>query len=69
MAADYNERDDSKAVQLETPNLSPSLQGHLGRQLRAAYSELIDEPIPDRFSKLLEELASTQSENSPKGEE
>ena len=42
------------------PALSPALQGHLGRQLRTLYGELVNEPIPDKFTKLLEELARKQ---------
>jgi Anti-sigma factor NepR len=30
--------------------------GVLGAQLRGLYKELLDQPIPDRFVKLLEEL-------------
>lgn len=32
------------------------LQGHIGNKLRAVYEEIVDEPIPDRFLKLLAEL-------------
>lgn len=60
MATDFNNNISSGAAD-EAPHLSPSLQGHLGRQLRAAYSELIQEPMPDKFAKLLEELSVSQS--------
>jgi hypothetical protein len=36
--------------------LEVDLQGHIGRQLRAVYEEVVREPVPDRFLKLLEEL-------------
>lgn len=42
------------------PPLTPKLQGHIGRQLRAAYSQLVHEPMPDKFTKLIEELAAAQ---------
>lgn len=42
------------------PRLTPAIQGHLGRQLRAHYSELVQEPVPDRLTKLLNELARQQ---------
>lgn len=42
--------------------LDRSLQAQIGRQLRAIYSELAKEPVPDRFVKLLEAL-----ENKEKG--
>jgi Anti-sigma factor NepR len=40
-------------------NLSPDLQAHLGRQLRASYQQLVEEPVPDRFLKLLDSLEKT----------
>jgi hypothetical protein len=36
--------------------LEPDLQAHIGRQLRAVYEEVVNEAVPDRFLKLLEEL-------------
>jgi hypothetical protein len=30
--------------------------GNLGSQLRKLYKELLEQPIPDRFTKLLEDL-------------
>ena len=50
----------------QAPPLNAELQGHLGRQLRAVYSELVHEPMPDRFSKLLNELAAAQSKHPSK---
>lgn len=32
------------------------VRAHLGRKLKSAYQTLVDEPVPDRFVKLLEEL-------------
>jgi hypothetical protein len=29
---------------------------HLGRKLKSAYQNLVDEPVPDKFVKLLDEL-------------
>ena len=34
----------------------------LAPQLRGLYRELLDEPIPDRFSKLLEDLGRKESD-------
>jgi len=36
--------------------LDRSLQAQLGRQLRAIFSDVAQEPVPDRFVKLLEAL-------------
>ncbi len=39
--------------------LTAEAQGQIGRQLRRAYDEMLAEPLPDKFTKLLEELAKT----------
>ena len=36
--------------------LSPSLQAHIGRQLRAMFDGVAHEPVPDRFLQLLKDL-------------
>jgi hypothetical protein len=36
--------------------LSPGLQAHIGRHLRAAFDEVAREPIPDRLLQLLKDL-------------
>jgi hypothetical protein len=36
--------------------LEPDLQAHIGRQLRAVYEEVVNEEVPERFIRLLEEL-------------
>ncbi len=69
MATQYSDRIRKKKVEPEGPQLSQNLQGHLGRQLRAVYSELIHEPMPDKFSRLLEELAASQKEKSKQQEQ
>jgi hypothetical protein len=40
------------------PQLGPDLQALIGHQLRAVYHEALNEPVPDRFVRLLEELAA-----------
>jgi hypothetical protein len=40
------------------------LQDRIGRQLREMYSELMEEPLPDRLTSLLAEL-----ERAPQGEQ
>lgn len=56
-----NTENEIVGVESATP-LTPDLQGHIGRKLRSTYAELVNEPIPDRFTKLLEELARKQSD-------
>jgi hypothetical protein len=40
--------------------LDRSLQAQLGRQLRAIFSDVAQEPVPDRFVKLLEALEARE---------
>lgn len=41
----------SDASQLDT-----DVQAHIGRQLRAGYVDILNQPVPDRFLELLAEL-------------
>jgi hypothetical protein len=43
------------------PHLGPDLQALIGHQLRAVYHEVLNEPVPDRFVRLLEALAAKQA--------
>lgn len=43
------------------PVLDPELQAHIGRQLRAVYDKVVNEPVPDRFLRLLETLEREQA--------
>lgn len=56
------------------------VQDHIGRQLRAVYDDLLNQPVPDRFLELLQQLDAQKStagepvqpeqagtEKSPKG--
>jgi len=36
--------------------MSPALQAHIGRQVRAMFDEVADEPIPDHLLRLLQDL-------------
>ncbi len=47
-----------------TVALGPELQAHIGRQLRAVYDEIVQEPVPDRFLQLLDELERKQAHKS-----
>jgi|HubBroStandDraft_4_1064222.scaffolds.fasta_scaffold945962_2 hypothetical protein len=44
--------------------LDPALQAHIGRQLRLVYDEVANEPVPDRFLKLLKELERDKADDS-----
>ena len=45
------------------PKLDSSSQRRIGDQLRAMYDELMQQPVPDRFKDLLEQL---ERSNRPK---
>lgn len=66
MATDFSDHHIKGSDATSAPQLSQSMQGHLGRQLRAVYSKLVHEPTPDKFKKLLDELANSQSQKSQK---
>ena len=38
------------------PLIDQRIQSHLGRKLKEAYDDLVRQPVPDKFHKLLEEL-------------
>lgn len=43
-------------IESSVPPLGPSLQAHIGKQLRAAFQSVLAEPVPPRFVELLESL-------------
>lgn len=55
--------DASDEAAAETPPLSPELQEHIGRQLKTVYSELVCEPVPAKFLKLLEQLEAKEKKS------
>jgi hypothetical protein len=40
--------------------LTKELQEHIGGKLRAAYGQLMQEPVPDRFTQLLKQLGEAE---------
>jgi len=44
--------------------LEADLQAHIGRQLRAVYDEVVNEAVPDRFLRLIEELARKKADEA-----
>jgi len=47
---------------VQHPRLDSDLQAVIGQQLRAVYHEILDEPVPDRFVRLLEQLATKSAD-------
>jgi hypothetical protein len=41
----------------------PTVQAAIGRKLRALYDEVANEPVPDRFSELLKQLAEQENQD------
>lgn len=41
--------------------LPPEAQGLIGHQLRQEYRRILSEPLPDKFSKLLQDLAKSET--------
>lgn len=48
----------------EAPHLEAGLQSQLGVQLRRIYDEVLSEPIPDRFTALIEALDDPASDGA-----
>lgn len=44
--------------------LEADLQAHIGRQLRAVYDEVVNEAVPERFLRLLDELERKKTEQA-----
>lgn len=56
-----NEKESGKLVQGNTSvGLPPELQGQLGKRLRESYSDLVKQPVPDKFLILLEKLKNSE---------
>jgi hypothetical protein len=43
--------------------IDAKVRAHLGHKLKTAYQALVDEPVPDRFTKLLEELRQKEGKS------
>jgi len=68
MSANRNAKDRGQRVAREAqPNgkskgsIDSRIQLEIGRQLRAAYDDIINEPVPDRFLTLLRQLEKSAS--------
>jgi Anti-sigma factor NepR len=48
----------------QDPTLAPDLQVQIGRQLRAVYDEVVEEGVPERFLRLLEELERKKADEA-----
>jgi hypothetical protein len=63
-----NDQRDDSAHGKDNTNRDTSVKGNvdfqdmLGRQLKAVYNQVMDEPPPDRFAELLKKLAEKDGE-------
>lgn len=55
----------TSAASTDDHSLNADLRDHLGAQLRAMFQEIVTEPLPGRFQRLLDELA----QNGPPADE
>ncbi|WP_367278276.1 NepR family anti-sigma factor [uncultured Alsobacter sp.] len=46
----------------DAPSLQPQIQDHIGRQLRAMYDTVLNQPVPDRFRELMERLDAKEGQ-------
>lgn len=60
--ADGNEGDGGQRARNQTV-----LPGILGKQLRAAYGELLSSPVPDRFNDLIKQLQHREAGDAAAG--
>lgn len=51
-----------KAAESEESDLKDEVTETLGRKLRAHYQGLVEQPLPDKFTKLLAELGKDETE-------
>ena len=47
--------------------MDAELQAHIGRHLKAAYEDILNQPVPDRFHQLLEALDKREAKPSDEG--
>jgi hypothetical protein len=75
--SDKEMRQEARIVSLTPDDTTPEAslpseaRGLIGHQLREEYRRVLAEPLPDKFTKLLEELAKseTQPETKPESKE
>jgi len=48
--------DDDKRGEASAPSLKPDIQAKIGEKLQEVYSDVLNEPVPDRFLDLLDQL-------------
>ncbi len=54
--------DQSKKSKDDNRRTDPVVQEAIGKQLKRIYNKIADEPVPDRFSALLDQLARQEQD-------
>jgi len=54
--ADHGTQVDDAALAEPETGLSPNLQAHIGRHVRAVFDEVAREPVPEHLLRLLKDL-------------
>ena len=59
---------DVELAQKSTVSLGPDIKAKIGQQLRAMYSDVVNQGVPDRFSEILRRLdqVSRRTSDGPK---
>jgi hypothetical protein len=55
-SADHRASSEDTALAEPETGLSPNLQAHIGRHVRAVFDEVAREPIPEHLLRLLKDL-------------
>lgn len=73
--SDKEMRQEARVVSMSAGEAAPETglpeeaRGLIGHQLREEYRRVLAEPLPDKFTKLLEELAQSESALKPEKKE
>jgi hypothetical protein len=63
LGQDVTSGEEPSPVGKRGPRVDAKIRAHLGRKLKSAYQSLVDEPVPERFTRLLEELRSKEGKS------
>lgn len=66
---DRNPVADETARAADAPPLPAEAQDRIGRHLQQIYGQLLSEPMPDKFAKLLSDLAKSETDKEPEPKE
>lgn len=55
----------SRGTTRQNWTMTPDIQNKIGQQLRAVFSDIVDEGVPDRFAKLINQLEGQGKNNAP----